>query len=916
MAAFFVLGYYASAVLDCGGDPNNMLCKPDNDAVVFKGLPSTVCNQSCNAMIGYYTQPTGCNCQSGSYNTTRLYLQFANLSVVPDDLVLVCHLPDYNCNPKPYISLYRFYDNDWNENTLSWDNQPITCDDGNTNECYNTDFIESNYDSCTGHNLYGCGGYYSWNLTQHNIYKGLQDIDPLNINIMVRWNNISSASSEYFGLYPLGVFNCYNTQIGYCWLDTAGIEQNATVLNVRPLVNGNLQDNVRVCITTGVNESCGVGCYVDSYTCKYTTNGIATFTFAYGNYPVNASYCGVSYYYPSVAFNRPVINLYPILPVTNPSCLPSYLVGSIYGTVYYANNTPAGVSVISLKKSGETNTSYYPSDSNGFYNISNIATADYSIWATKGPLNSTPAPVHCVAGGNEQDLHLGLPPTGFAYTFVNISTVYDVTPLGGVNVDFWFGCVESCFANSSCRNSDCLTYSPYDRVTNSSGFASINSSTSYMYDDFYLLGYRIGYTDDWAHVQVTGNYTPVTLNLGTNDLITVNIQESNNLSGVKVRLIPSPSTLNPAYTDANGFVSFNFTQPFSPLTLNASLTNYWNNNVQYGSSELVGLVIDKTITMIPKNNTFSVMGYCLDSNGSAVNQPVNLTLKCHSCQIYNPQGICSSVLTNANGQYVFPNTIYSLETCNIYAIPASPNSPYTPTYNPNQFTPNLGVVYFNLSQCVKLTNSTPAGTIKIQSEVIEDIGRSNYGLDINSGTFYYSVNGSYSSPTKPFYNGIIYIDNLVPLSNITLTISAQDYTTRTFNFRLGNNDYTGSFALVFTGSANSEESSQVSSQASSQASSIATSKVSSSHASSLGSTTSTPMFHIPSNLSIYTPSNETSNIIINAYDLIIGVLTAVCGALLSLITVIIGFVFIVIILFANKVLNALGWKWKWFGLGD
>jgi hypothetical protein len=50
-----VLGTYCG--LNAPADPNDQICYPDNDAVAYATLPSTVCNQNCTMPVGVYGSP-------------------------------------------------------------------------------------------------------------------------------------------------------------------------------------------------------------------------------------------------------------------------------------------------------------------------------------------------------------------------------------------------------------------------------------------------------------------------------------------------------------------------------------------------------------------------------------------------------------------------------------------------------------------------------------------------------------------------------------------------------------------------------------------------------------------------------------------------------------------------------------------
>jgi hypothetical protein len=419
-----VLGTYCG--LNAPADPNDQICYPDNDAVAYATLPSTVCNQNCTMPVGVYGSPasmvSGCNCVS-SLNKTRAYWQFANLSVIPNDVVFKC-ISLWNEYSVPYpIALYRFYDNTWNENTLNWETQPISCDD-TLNECDNSDYILSNWDVHLPVASTPAYSVYTWNLSAHNAYQGLSDVDPLNINLMLRWTN--SSYTSYFPLYPypngyavvpFGVIN------PYCWIDTNGIVLNASVVNVYPLVNGNLQDGVKVCVGQTIHY---VGYDTEVYSCKYTVNGVATFTEYYGDYNVNASYCGGVYTYGLVSVGTSTVNLYPPIVPTDPDCI-TYddgSVPSVGGTVLWTNGTTvanATVSVWSCSAWGVcpafTTMPYRTVMTNGvgYYNITNIVHGIYTARANKGTIYSINTESWTCAGSDSANFWLNATTNRYSY---------------------------------------------------------------------------------------------------------------------------------------------------------------------------------------------------------------------------------------------------------------------------------------------------------------------------------------------------------------------------------------------------------------------------------------------------------------------------------------------------------------------
>jgi hypothetical protein len=918
----FLMINLVNALVDCTG-VNPITCYPDNDLVVFKGSPSTVCNQTCGISVGYQTQlgysnPSypNCNCDISNnlVNSSRGYWNFKNITQMYQSVVFICvadwrNAPNYCQDELANTRLYRFYGgSSWTESTLTWTNQPVLCTDL-YGVCYGSDLIEIDaptYSSCIP-NTYSWN-VYSWNLSQTGLYGGAGETDWNNINLMLFWTNSSSNGSMGLKTYPLGYLSG-SIPNAYCHIEFANPLANVSLITVNTAVNGEPKDGVLVTICNQAGEC----------TSKLSSSYKAIFTMLYGIYTVNASYCGSSYIYPyPLSIYQPDIELNPFF--NAPGCPVNGTIGSISGLVYWWNDTALNnYAMINIYNNVTHSLATYLSNSDGSFNITSITKGHYFINATYSYWNTNTIYFSCTGDDsiNLELIPLGLPES-MIYTLINVSTFQgSTTPLGSVTLQLW-DCDESCFNEISCRNSpSCFKYVPADKTTNSNGYATYNfmpPNEAIRKAGIILYGYKYGYVDDYQSLSISTNYTYVELHLELPPNITVMMHEENNLSNIRVRLTPNIGASQTNYTNNEGYLNFTFTAPFTSLILNATLTGYLPSNRIYGQNELAGNLISLSFSMNPLNNSMNVIGYCLDDL-NIIAYPVNITLLCMSCQHTVSGGVsyeCSSITTDSLGRYAFNNMPFSAGTCWLRS------KPLTTAYYVGglmSFTPILGTKYINFTNptpCVLNTNATLSGLIKIDALVTEGSGRGQNGLTIMEGSYNYIVNNSLSL-SRSFSNGYVFIDNLVPSSNVSITFTTDNYEHKQFFIALGNNHFTNPnfFVLDWIGGSSSQASSSQASSSQSQASSsqASSSQVSSSQASSSQATTTTLY-------EIYTPSNETTGLLTNAYNYIIYIATAICGAIGSVLLFIVGFIGVLIILFANKVLNALGWKWSWFGLGD
>jgi hypothetical protein len=865
------------AVLDCGSNPYDMDCKPDNNAVVYMQKPSTVCNQECTMPVSYHFSPdnmpgfAGCNCID-VHNITRAYFQFKNLTIVPEDILFNCigvYQSDLLTKP---ISFYRFYNNNWNENTINWNNQPVFCNDVYDSCFSNSTLISEKWDSQTL--ISGYLYYYSLNLSKHNGYRGLLDSDALNINLMVRWGNISNGGDISLYPYPDGNISDEHGGYfpGYCWIETAGVVNNASIVYVRPLVNGNVQDGVQVTI-----------CDIDNLcSTKYTIDSLATFTLDYGNYDVTASYCGSSYVYPfEIAINQNTIYLNPEISAPNCTTIPGNT-GSISGYVYWSNLTIVSNAVIRVN-----GTNNYMTISNflGIYAISGIAKGNYSIYATYGGITSELEYFTCV-GADSINLIMKdtlTPPDGYSYTFINVSAKSSGTALSGANIERWWDCEEYCFQSSDCRNTFCSHTSFENRLTDINGIATYNFLSPHypVENNFIIYGYKSGYNDDYAVIDVSSDFTQVNLNLDLSGTTEISVQENSNISGVKVKLTPNIGGSQTQYTNATGTAFFTFNAPLSSVIINATKTNYVNYNNVFnfvGTPFFLGFSITNRT-----QRSFNLFGVLTDNFNNTVSG-VTLNLICAGCP---NAGHCDNTITLNDGSFSWYNLPY-IPQCIIHAQP--PDSRYSDRgwYSLFPINPIINQnTYFNFSGLLYNSNTTLPGLVYFNALIKDRVS----GIPILSGGYDYTINGTHLD-NGYLSNGYVFINNLIPGGNISLTFHIPNYEERTVNYLIGTYGFNTSISLLYIGGSTTTTLNTIPGYTTTTVYGATTTTV-------YGATTTlTPSL---TNITVYQLSNESTSALTNAFN--VGM--SCIGGFLLFAPIIPALAFIIGLLFIKKVVDSL-----------
>ena len=850
---------------------------PNNLSWTSDLFPSTACSYGPGDLIYFGTyiinRGAGTPCMDGANDAEGYsYIRFSDLTPALD-VKLNCTvfagcgsggMSNGGCSNTSNPLLYRIY-GDWNNDTLTWNTQPAYCEG---ESCWNA---RGGIEPYIG-DLPNIGGARAvWDITGNNLYGG----------DMVDLESISFFLAEVNGT---GVNTAYTLQ--NCVLQMDGLYNYSTV-------NVNVFDNF-----AGISNLEVSICNTDYSNCAYKftdSNGLATFSVSFGTYIIATEYSAVNLSYQQHhTFSEPTETVYIYFN--------SLGAGSISGFVYWPNGTGVDLAYINLTNL-ETGASRYSVSRYGAFNYTPISKGNYSIYATKYGRSSEIEFFTCV-GDDSINLHIKDyidPLDGYDYTIVNISVYEDATtPLPGAAVERWWyiesTCPEVCFQDSYCRNTNCHHETWDDKITNSNGLAIMNHMPPAMplFNQFYIYAFKSGYIDDYRLVTITGNYTPVHLYLSMPPNTTVNLHETHNLSGISVKVIPNMGAAQQGFTNTSGDAQFTFTSVISSLIVNATTTNpnYMNKNFIFSS--LAGNPINKDFTLpIRSATSFNVYGFCIDNVGNLVDG-AQIELDCTGCDgAHGNPYYCGEYSTQGGGLYSFTNikqsTYCSLKVTGYPGGYAHSGGGYMTFY------PTSGDNYFNLTNCMRLIgqNLTPS-TIYLQGNVIEGTGRMQSGLTITSGPFLYSINGS-GYMDGMVSNGILYIDDLGEFSNVTIKFDIPDYEKRIFRIGMGNNNYDQPFTLDWIGV---EETSTT--EATTTFPIITTTIV----------TTTLVDWN---NYTIYEPSNETMSLFDNAYIIVITVATSICGFTTAGLTLIIVFVGICMVLLANQVLKALGFKWDWLG---
>jgi hypothetical protein len=246
--------------------------------------------------------------------------------------------------------------------------------------------------------------------------------------------------------------------------------------------------------------------------------------------------------------------------------------------------------------------------------------------------------------------------------------------------------------------------------------------------------------------------------------------------------------------------------------------------------------------------------------------------------------------------------------CWLYLV--MPPSGYVDGPSQNTFTPVMPNTYRNMSNCVTLVgNSTSMGLIYLHGLVTEGTGRGNTGLTIMEGAYTVVFNGSISKYGR-VSGGYVYVDNIVPGSNVSITFDIPNYEKKNIKIFMGNNDEENNnlFILKWIGG----EDYTTTLVTTTQYGATTTHAGATTTAATL---TTTTIFNL-NNYTVYQPSNDTTNILEQGYNIVIVVVGSICGFFGSIVLGITLFITGCIILAARMVLIALGFKGSWIGLSN
>lgn len=771
----------------------------------YKPIPNGICMFNMSFMTSPYDQfyagtdvraalwPSYTQC----YNATALagYAQaYLRYNITPaQDVVLVCQqikCPNTAVGGGSCVNenlrLYRFYNDSFNSNTTSWNNQPVDCDSGY---------------GCYGTNVYGglradnwtyapsVTGAATWNLSKNGLYGNLLELDYRNVYLVlaeINTNEMGTMSEIMFenrvgtscyleaNGYPQISTNTTNISV-YAYL-TNGVESRPLEsLSVTLCLNGNLS----TCWNSITNTE-GMAIFYNKPKALYSA--LAT----YNNVGQVTSINAITYPYGYLWFNCT-------------DCL-TFTNHSLSGTVSYENGTNIPSATVIL--SGSINLTVF-TNPYGHYSFNQIISGSYSVYATKnvgGYLLRSETEYFESIGNEVKDLII----SAGEYTDVHILV------LDGKSNNVSLG----------------------------------------------LAGVRVS----------LNNYVNYTDSNGTGYL----------------HMLGRPSSFNIILTKTNyTTVSESFTTQDNPI---------YRTYVMFGGEA----------------NHFTLRGnaYLDTLSLNYVPDRTNITLSCVGCNSGYGPNICGKTQTT-NGFFIFTNLLYK-PTCYIRADYPSNNYQSTgwrqvgitnPVINPITVFSFVGLTTVGGNQ----TNIS--GLVWFKGLV-----KDTQGNIIYNGPYEYSIyntsNGTWRTKTDWLSDGYVIRDNLIPGSLLKIHFIIPDYEDRWFpSIIVGSDNYEDDdlFVLKYIGAPTTTPTTTLPGQTTTTTLFIG----------GTSTTLTTTTLYAPMNITIYSVSNRTTSLLTNGYEIVFRIGESLCGAAFAAGTLILLFIGFVIILLANSVLKALGWKWDW-----